>query len=134
VDFSTFAGRDSAGFYQADLDPNFTPISGNRAILEHVARRIMTPLGSMQDDEYGFDLRSYYNANLSRLDLMRLKSAIETEAGKVEGVENADVSAVQDSAGVVQIEISVTLADEETYPLVFSLSSEGIKLLPLLGG
>lgn len=133
ADFSTFAGRDSAGLYQSDLDPNWIPVTGPRAVLEHVARRIMTPTGSMQDEEYGFDLRRFYNASLSRLDLLKMRAAIEGEASKVEGVDSVAVTADQDASGTVRIEISVALADDETYPMVFALSVTGLSLISLLG-
>jgi hypothetical protein len=130
TDFSTFRAADGT----ADLDPNWTPISGPRVVLEHIARRLMTPPGVMQDEDYGFDLRSFYSANLSQTDIRRIQNGVRGEALKVEGVDDVSVTVLQMSDGSVEINLAVTLADEETYPMVFVLNADSVKLLPPLGG
>ncbi|TXH56862.1 MAG: hypothetical protein E6Q97_05560, partial [Desulfurellales bacterium] len=76
VDYTTFPpslslnleGRIYVGG-TADLDISFTPISGPRAVAEHVARRLISPPGSYDDPDWGFDINSWLNANLLPQDL-----------------------------------------------------------------
>ena len=120
VDFSTFARGDG----QPDLDPNFLPIDGERAVLEHIARRLITPPGSWHNPSYGFDIRTYLNAALLQGDGSSLEAAARNEALQVEGVDSVDTTSVVDSdARAVRLTLSVTLLDsEKPFDLVFELS------------
>jgi hypothetical protein len=45
-----------------DLDPSLAPVSGRRALIEAVARRLVTPRGALwYDASYGYDLRQFLN-------------------------------------------------------------------------
>lgn len=135
VDFSTFTtyepisvdGRTYFGG-PADLDPSWTPIGGIRAVLEHVARRLITPPGMYDDPEYGFDLNSYLNANLLTQDLDALQAAIRNQAEAVEGVDQAVVVArVDATTRALLVNITVTLTDSlEGFTLVFVLGPDTI--------
>lgn len=125
-DFSTYRGRDGA----ADLDPNWTPIGGPRAVLEHVARRITTPPGSYDDDAWGFDLNSYFNASLLAGEFTALGAAIRNEAVQEEGVDDCDVETTLDAAGKLTVRVTLALTGEDAvYALVFVLSADTIPLV-----
>lgn len=135
VDFSTFTTYeplvvDGRTYYGGppDLDPSWTPIGGIRTVLEHVARRLISPPGSYDDPEYGFDLNSYMNANLLTQDLDALTAAIRDQAEAVEGVNQASVVAKIDPATrALLVKITVTLTDQvEGYQMVFVLGPDTI--------
>lgn len=137
VDFSTFAAVDvrnpltSNGqvFYggSADLDASWTPITGVRAVLEHIARRLITPPGMYDDPEYGFDLNSWLNASLLPQELDSLEAAARNEALACEGVDDCVVAATLDRSGALTLNLTVTLTDQvEGYQMVFVLSADTI--------
>lgn len=135
VDFSTFTTYeplivDGRTYYGGppDLDSSWTPIGGIRTVLEHVARRLISPPGSYDDPEYGFDLNSYMNANLLTQDLDALTAAIRDQAEAVEGVNQASIVAKIDPATrALLVKITVTLTDQvEGYQMVFVLGPDTI--------
>ena len=119
ADYSTFFTSDGA----PDLDPSFTPIEGPRAVLEHVARRFITTPGQYDDEEYGYDLTTYLNANVLGGEFAGLNARVRAEAIQVEGVEDAVVTATFVS-GTLSVRVIVTLADDNEYPLVFVLTAD----------
>ena len=92
TELSTFGAGGSLG-----LDPTFTVISGPRVVAENVARRWLTPLGTLPGDEddvadFGFDVRSFLGAKLTPLAKARLRDQLVRQALKDERVKNADVT------------------------------------------
>ena len=76
-----------------DLDPQFRPLSGQRAVAEAVARRWITPLGGLvYDDTYGEDLRARLNAGVEGPRLRALEAALTTQALADERVQAAAVT------------------------------------------
>lgn len=128
TDFSTYTTPDGL----SDLDPNWTEITGPRVVLEHFARRLETPAGSMHDETFGFDLKRYYCANLSAADKRRIQAGVRAEGLKVEGVEDCDVEVIQKTDGTVEITGTLYGADDDEYPFVFHLNAESVKRIPLL--
>ena len=135
VDFSTFQAHQPLQLNgqvlyggPPDLDASFTTISGPRAVLEHIARRLISPPGSYDDPEYGFDINSYMNANLLPQELDALTAAVRNEAIAVEGVDDVVVTATIDSASkALVIQLEVTLTDlTEGFDLVFVLGPDTI--------
>lgn len=133
VDYSTFPAAGSINFNgqvyvggQADLDASFTPISGPRAVLEHVARRLISPPGSYDDPDYGFDINTWLNASLLSQELDALTSAVRNEAQAVEGVLSATVEASLDTVTGLVVLVQVQLADQASYNLVFVLGADTI--------
>jgi hypothetical protein len=118
ADYSTFFTSDGA----PDLDPSFTPIEGPRAVLEHVARRFITTPEQYDDENYGYDLTTYLNANVLGGEFAGLNARVRAEAIQVEGVEDAVVTATFVS-GTLSVRVIVTLADDTEYPLVFVLTA-----------
>ena len=133
VDYTTFPpslslnleGRVYVGG-AADLDISFTPISGPRAVAEHVARRLISPPGSYDDPDWGFDINSWLNANLLPQDLDAFEAAVRNEVLAVEGVDSAEITTtLDDVAGLVCV-VEMTLSNEDEYELVFVLGADTI--------
>jgi hypothetical protein len=133
VDYTTFPpslsinleGRVYVGG-AADLDISFTPISGPRAVAEHVARRLISPPGSYDYPDWGFDINSWLNANLLPQDLDAFEAAVRNEVLDVEGVDDAEITTtLDDVAGLVCV-VEMTLSDGDEYELVFVLGADTI--------
>lgn len=75
-----------------DLDPQFRPIAGQRAVAEAVARRWLTPLGGLVYDEtYGEDVRALLNAGADSPRLQAIRAALVAQATADERVVSATV-------------------------------------------
>ena len=133
VDYTTFPpslslnleGRVYAGG-AADLDISFTSISGPRAVAEHVARRLISPPGSYDDPDWGFDINSWLNANLLPQDLDAFEAAVRNEVLAVEGVDDAEITTtLDDVAGLVCV-VELTLTEADSFEMVFVLGADTI--------
>ena len=119
LDISSFVGG------VPDLDPTFTPLDGDRNALENVARRWLTPRGSLpgdDDGDFGTDVRSWIQARQSGPSRARLKLALEAEARKEERIRSCTVtvSPVRDGLSIVG---TVTLDNSSTFTLTLSVSA-----------
>lgn len=75
-----------------DLDPTFKPLTGQRAVAEAVARRWITPLGSLAYDEtYGEDIRALLNAQIDSPRIQAIRAALVAQATADERVLGATV-------------------------------------------
>lgn len=120
IDVSTFPG----------LDPNFTLITGQRAVGEAVARRLIQPRGSLfYDLDYGFDLRAYLNAGLTPAELFGIGVEVEREAMKEPRVLRA-YSLVQLNAvtRLLIVKLDLTTA-EGPFALTLEITAVGIHTL-----
>ena len=87
---TTDLGTDIATPDAADPDPYFAPVSGWRGLGQALARRLVTPRGSLLDDpSYGYDLRSRLNDSLTPADLAALGAVVKRELEADERVESA---------------------------------------------
>lgn len=140
VDYTTWPPQNSLNYQGsvyvgggADLDASWTPISGPRAVLEHVARRLISPPGSYDDPTYGFDINTWLNASLLSQELSAFQAAVRYAIiggnSPVEGVENLTVQATLDAVEGLVVGVTVVLADQDNYTLVFVLSSGTIPLV-----
>ena len=133
VDYTTFPpslslnleGRIYAGG-AADLDISFTTISGPRAVAEHVARRLISPPGSYDDPDWGFDVNSWLNANLLPQDLDAFEAAVRNEVLDVEGVDDAEITTTLDATAGLVCVIELTLTEADSFELVFVLGADTI--------
>ena len=133
VDYTTFPpslslnleGRIYAGG-AADLDISFTTISGPRRRAEHVARRLISPPGSYDDPDWGFDVNSWLNANLLPQDLDAFEAAVRNEVLDVEGVDDAEITTTLDATAGLVCVIELTLTEAVSFELVFVLSADTI--------
>ena len=133
VDYTTFPpslslnleGRIYVGG-AADLDISFTPISGPRAVAEHVARRLISPPGSYDDPDWGFDINSWLNANLLPQDLDAFEAAVRNEVLDVEGVDDAEITTTLDATAGLICVIELALTEADSFELVFVLGADTI--------
>lgn len=128
-DFSTFLTDKNGTVQRSSLDLSFVPITGARVCQETILRKLQCPPGSMDDPEWGIDLRTYYNASMRSDDLGVLGAVIRTEILKEEYVDDADVIVLLSADGTLIVDISLTLADEKTYTFAFSLSERGFQAI-----
>ena len=79
----------------ADLDPYFGTVSGWRALAQAIGRRLITPRGSLIDDEaYGFDVRSRLNGALTPSDPATMAAVVQPDAAAPEPLGGRDVTGV----------------------------------------
>lgn len=107
----------------ADLDPNFTVIRGPRVVIERVARKLITPTGSMLKAGWGFDLRAVLQQSLTPAQIGQLRGIIADQIQQEPEVESTDVT-INYTLQVKRLEITalVTLLGGITFPLVFTLT------------
>lgn len=133
VDYTTFPpslslnleGRIYAGG-AADLDISFTTISGPRAVAEHVARRLISPPGSYDDPDWGFDINSWLNANLLPQDLDAFEAAVRNEVLDVEGVDDAEITTTLDATAGLVCVIELSLTEADSFEMVFVLGADTV--------
>ena len=113
-------GSDFAGV--TDLDFSLSDVSGRRALAEAVARRWLTPRGSLiYDPDYGQGLLEYTHVSTDGVD--GLRAALESEALKDERVEDVavDVTLVNEV-----LTIRGRLVDAEG-PFDLTVSYDGVR-------
>lgn len=87
---STDLGTDISTPDGLDLDPMMRTVSGVRGLGQALARRLITPRGSLVDDaSYGYDLRTRLNDSLTTADLAQLGAVVARECERDERVESA---------------------------------------------
>lgn len=112
----------------ADLDPYFAGVSGWRCLAQGLARRLVTPRGSLLDDPaYGYDLRSRLNDVITAADLSQLAGIVKREFEADERVERADAT-VTYASGALRVAAIITTATG-TMRLVVAVSSVTSDLL-----
>lgn len=86
-------GTDISTFLNGDLDPAFTVISGPQVVVEAVARRLLTPQGSLiSDPAYGYDVRWLLHADLDRKAEARAIGAMRAQVEADERILSSSVS------------------------------------------
>lgn len=91
---TTSLGVDIATPGAADLDPYFSLVSEGRALVEALARRLVTPRGSLLNyPTYGYDLRQWVNADLDVADLREIERAAAEECRADERVDDVQLAA-----------------------------------------
>jgi hypothetical protein len=84
-------GLDVSSF--PDLDPSFTLIGGFRVVAEAIARRFITPKGTLsRDPNYGFDVRSLLNEKFTPSNLYLWRRFMIAQAELDERVLSADIT------------------------------------------
>lgn len=91
---TTSLGIDIATPGAADLDPYFGLVSEGRCLVEALARRLVTPRGSLfYAPGYGYDLRQWVNDDLDVGDLREIERAAAEECRADERVDDAYIDA-----------------------------------------
>lgn len=116
IELSSFVGG------VLDLDPTFTPRSGPENPVEVVARRWLTPHGSLpgKDKDFGRDVRQYFQQRQNAITRARAKAALEREALKDERVRSCAVT-VSTVGETLRIHGVITLATGKSFALTLSV-------------
>jgi hypothetical protein len=123
---ATDYGRDVAmvfiaGGAGADLDPTFALVTGQRAVAEAVARRLLSRRASLINDlDYGLDVRVVLGEALGPAARFAFERAIAAEAMKDERVLDASCSVAVDASGGVDVDLVLT-TDEGEFRLVLDV-------------
>ncbi len=130
VDFSTFLGAGAP-----DLDPNWSPITGARAVAELIARGLMQRPGQLADmnDTYrsGRDLRRYMSKRLTQVGLLQMRQDIEREARIDERVESVVIDISHDATAnkaTVKLAVKTALGP---FDLVLAVSQLTVDLIAI---
>mgnify|MGYP003424112033 FL=1 len=125
---TTDFGVDIATPDAADIDPYFSTVTGWRGLGQALARRLVTPRGSLIDDDaYGYDLRSRLNDTFTASDLAQLGAVVRRELEADERVESA-MAAVTFARGTLTVRAAVQTADGP-FRLVLAVSSVTTEIL-----
>src|SRR5438445_2659967 len=76
-----------------DLDESFTLITGFRVVAEALARRFITPKGTLRrDPNFGFDVRALLNEKFTKANLYLWRRIMIAQAELDERVITADIT------------------------------------------
>lgn len=107
-------GSDLGGVY--DLTPSMLEVSGRTALVQNLARRLITTRGSLiYDQNYGFDLTQYVNSNLSSQDAAALVPQITAEMLKDQRVLSCSVSLQW--VGITQVQAALIGVVSDPMPI-----------------
>jgi len=114
----------------ADLDPNFTVIRGPRVVVERVARKLITPTGSMLKAGWGYDLRAVLQASLTSAQIGQLRGIIADQIREEPEVSDASVD-IDYTLQLKRLAITaiITLIGGEIFPLVFVLTPGNVQVV-----
>lgn len=113
---------------------SYAEITGRETAMQQIARRLMTPAGSLSwDRNYGFDLRQFLLATVNDRTVFKIRSGATAEILKEESVRTArvEVEKIDGGASVGQtlrITISGQLADGP-FSLVLGVSQLTVEIL-----
>jgi hypothetical protein len=128
TDYGTDLTTYAAGNGQADLDPTFAVISGPRVVIERVARKLMTPTGSMLKPGWGYDLRSVLQSSLTPAQIGALRGTIADQITQEPEVDSANVSVSYTIQGKqLQVTGQITLLSGVTFPLVLIVTPTNVQ-------
>ncbi len=124
-DLSTYADVQSG---IADLDPTFSVISGPRVVVERIARKLMTPTGSMLKAGWGFDLRSVLQSSLTSAQINQLRGILADQIEQEPEVDSVDLR-IDYSLQLRRMEITgiLTLITGEEFPLVYIITPDTVQ-------
>ncbi len=124
-DLSTYANPASG---VADLDPTWQVITGPLVVIQRVARKLMTPTGSMLKQGWGYDLRAVLQASLTAAQIGAIRGIIEDQVTQEPEVESAAVTITYTlQVKRLDIVVLITLITGETFPLVFKLTPDRVQ-------
>jgi hypothetical protein len=85
---------------------------------------MISPPGSHDEQDYGYDLTSLRCASLSESDIFEIEGAVQAEARKVEGVLSARCQVTLDDKFILTVQLELVLDEDAdtVYEMVFVLS------------
>lgn len=108
-------GTDFGGI--CGLAPNFGEVAGRTCLAQALARRLITPRGSLiYDPDYGLDLTDEVGDDVTEADVMQLGPQIVTEFRKDERVQDASVTLQFVGVNQVQQALAGTVTNPNPYP------------------
>jgi hypothetical protein len=121
-DLSTFADVQSG---IADLDPTFAVISGPRVVIERIARKLMTPTGSMLRAGWGYDLRAHLQDSMTAGSIGALQGIIQGQIEEEQEVESSAVAVTYSlETRTLTVTARIVLVTGETFDMVFTLTPD----------
>ena len=109
-------GSDLSGV--TDLTAQMAEVSGRRCLAENLARRLITPRGTLIDDpNYGYDLTGFTNADMAPSDIAQMQSGITSEFLKDERVTGAQVTVQFVGPSQVSAAQTATISNPQPTPL-----------------
>lgn len=112
-----------------DIHPSLREVSGQLAVAQAVARRLMTPRGGLfYDRSYGFDVRAYLNAAAPPIG--EIVSGVEGEAEKDERVARATATVTYLSE-TMTISLKLETVAFGTFRLTLDVSELTVSILNL---
>lgn len=124
-DLSTYANPASG---IADLDPSWAVIVGPLVVIQRIARKLMTPTGSMLKPGWGYDLRSALQGSLTPAQIGALRGIIADQVSQEPEVDEAVVTINYTlQVKTLEIVVLITLITGEEFPLVFKLTPDRVQ-------
>ena len=112
-----------------DLTPLMTEVSGIQTLSEALYRRFITPRGAnIYDPNYGYDLQTLLNDDLSPVNLGPYTTSIQNECLKDQRVQNATAVLQLLSNGVLIVTITIT-SGLGPFTLVLSVTALSVTIL-----
>ena len=112
-----------------DLDAYFRVVSGTTSVSHAIVKRLTTPYGGLIDDEdYGYDLRTLCNGSTSLGELNSATAEIEAQCLQDERVVDATVD-LSVTAGVLTVKVEGALVDGGIFRLVLGVSAVSVDVL-----
>lgn len=113
-----------------DLDPACLEVDGIRCLAEACFRRIITPRGSLiYDPNYGYDITSFLNADLTQGDIARISQGVDSELVKDERVSRSQTAATFGAGGALTLFTTITPAKGPNFNLVIAATAVTAQLL-----
>jgi len=121
-------GRDLACVTEISPTLEQTDPESPRGIAEGLARRLITPRGTLPDDaEYGLDLRRYVNRGTPLAELEDLAGAIRQEAGKDDRVDRVSAAVELVDRGLrVSVRVTPFAIGSKDFAFVLSVTSSAV--------
>lgn len=121
----------------SDVDPAGLEVTGVIVLAQALFRRAITPRGLLIDDEnYGFGLQQYLNADIAQGDVARIAFGLDSEFEKDQRVLRSQTGATftASAGGVLTLASSVTPLSARSFSMVIVASSVTVQLLQVSAG
>ena len=123
-------GLDLAGV--DDISPNLATVSGRRALIQAIARRLITPRGGLfYDPDYGFDLRQFLSGITASPGAIASGAAAEAE--KDERVDQAS-AVVAFSGNALMVKLAIADGADGAGPFTFTIAVSKVSVELLTQG
>ena len=113
-----------------DLETTLVTVSDTDVVIQALYRRYITPRGRLiGDPDYGFEIASYLNSDVSPPDVAWIESQIKHEGEKDERVSIVNPTVTLTAQGLMTVRIDVVLLDNTTFRLVLAVSDVTVSIL-----